>query len=252
MPRAAREKSSTGIYHIMIRGINRQNIFEDDEDRERFVDTIARYKKETDFKLYAYCLMNNHVHLLVKENKIELSKIMKRIGTSYAYYFNWKYGRNGHLFQDRYKSEVIENDAYFNIAIRYIHQNPVKAGISKMNEYKWSSYNCYIKGEGILDKGFFLNMLSNDRDLAIKKYIDFMNEPNKDECLEIDERIRLTDEKVRNIIKEIGKLEDISGIKNLDTVIRNKILRKAKEIEGISVLQISRVTGINRAVIIKS
>jgi len=251
MARTAREKSSTGIYHVMLRGINRQDIFEDDKDRERFIDTLARYKRETDFNLYAYCLMDNHVHLLVKETEIELSKIMKKIGTSYAYYFNWKYGRNGHLFQDRYKSEAVENDAYFHVVIRYIHQNPVRAGISGIGEYKWSSYNYYMRAGGILDKDFFLDMLSKDRDLAIKRYIAFMNEPNEDRCLEIDDRIRMTDEEVQNVVKEIGKLENICDIQSLDVVKRNEIIRKVKSIEGISVLQISRVTGINRAVIIK-
>jgi REP element-mobilizing transposase RayT len=165
LPRAAREKSSTGIYHIMLRGINKQDIFNDDEDRERFLETIQRYKKETGFQLYAYCLMDNHVHLIIRENDMELSKVMKRIGTSYAGYFNWKYGRSGHLFQNRYCSEAVENDSYLYMVIRYIHQNPAKAGICAVNEYKWSSYNCYISESSVIDKDIFLNMFNEDRRL---------------------------------------------------------------------------------------
>lgn len=89
--------------------------------------------------------MDNHVHLLMSEGTEEISKIMKRINVSYAYYFNQKYGRIGHLFQDRFKSEGIEDDTYLLAATRYIHNNPVRANIVKhAGEYKWSSYGIYI------------------------------------------------------------------------------------------------------------
>lgn len=230
----------------MLRGINRQIIFDDDEDRERFLETIVRYKKEIDFELYAYCLIDNHVHLLVKENEIELSIMMKKIATSYAYYFNFKYGRTGHLFQDRYKSEAVEDYKYLYTVIRYIHQNPVKAGMSSMEDYKWSSYKEYIDEAFVIDKDFFMEILDTDRKKAIDKYIVFMNEFNEDECLEVSESDRTTDEKVHNMIKAIGKLEIISEISKLGEDKRIEILRKAKEIEGVSVSQLARVTGINR------
>ncbi|WHH56940.1 transposase [Petroclostridium sp. X23] len=254
MPRVAREKSSTGIYHIMIRGINQQDIFEDDQDRQRYLQTLERFKKETNFEIYAYCLMNNHVHLLMKENELEISKLLKKIGTSYVYYFNCKYQRNGHLFQDRYKSEAVESDSYFHTVIRYIHQNPVKAGLSSIQDYKWSSYNSYMsKNEkSIVDTEFFLRILSENKDTAIKKYIEYMKVPNDDKCLEIDKRVKLTDEKARDIIKEIGNLTNIWDIQKLDIEKRNSILKKAKEVEGMSILRISRVTGISRPAIRKA
>ncbi|WHH56948.1 transposase [Petroclostridium sp. X23] len=254
MPRIAREKSSTGIYHIMIRGINQQDIFEDDQDRQRYIQTLERFKKETNFELYAYCLMTNHVHLLIREKEVELSKILKKIGASYVYYFNWKYERKGHLFQDRYKSEIVESNSYFFTVIRYIHQNPVKAGFSSMEEYKWSSYNSYTSksGTSIVDTEFFLGMLSENKDTAIKKYSQYMNVPNDDKCLEIDERVKLTDEKARDIIRQIGNLTNILDIQKLDMEKRNSILKKAKEVEGMSILQICRVTGISRSAIRKA
>ncbi|MGI5879834.1 MAG: transposase [Syntrophomonadaceae bacterium] len=140
MPRTARKKSETGIYNIIIRGINRQNIFEDDEDRIRFLETLDRYKEETGCELYAYCLMSNHVHLLVKENDDGLSSFMKRVNGSYAYWYNWKYDHVGHLFQDRFKSEPVDDDTYFLTVIRYIHRNPLTAGMTDGLEYAWSSY----------------------------------------------------------------------------------------------------------------
>ena len=145
MPRQARRKSESGIYHIMLRGINRQVIFEDEEDNLKFLETLKNYKAVSGYKLFAYCLMSNHIHLLLRVEKEYLDLIIKRIAGSYVYWYNWKYKRNGHLFQDRFKSEPVEDDAYFLTVIRYIHQNPIKAGLSKtIDDYKFSSYNEYI------------------------------------------------------------------------------------------------------------
>jgi REP element-mobilizing transposase RayT len=112
-----------------MRGINRQIIFEDKEDNERFLETLKTGKSKSGFNLYAYCLMGNHLHLLVKVEKEDLEMIIKRIAGSYVYWYNLKYRRCGHLFQDRYKSETIEDDAYLLTVIRYIHQNPLKSCI---------------------------------------------------------------------------------------------------------------------------
>ena len=149
MPRKARKKSESGIYHIILRGQNRQMIFKDDEDKEKFLQTLEECKRKSGFKLYGYCLMGNHIHLLLHELKDETGMIMRRIGAGYVYWYNWKYRRCGHLFQDRYKSEAVETDEYFMTVLRYIHRNPVKAGLVKrMSDYKWSSYNEYISSKG--------------------------------------------------------------------------------------------------------
>jgi REP element-mobilizing transposase RayT len=152
MPRGAREKSSSGIYHIMLRGINKQVIFNDEEDFSRFIYYLGRYKKESDYKIYSYCLMNNHIHLILKVNSIDLESILKRIAGSYAQWYNRKYSRVGHLFQDRFKSKAIEDERYLFAAMRYIHMNPIKDNISKsMENYVWSSYSDYLYGRGITD-----------------------------------------------------------------------------------------------------
>jgi len=131
LARVARERSRTGIYHIMLRGINRQTIFKDNQDRVRFLDTLGEYKNICEFVFYGYCLMDNHVHLLIKETKESVSDIIKRICSSYVYWYNAKYKRCGHLFQERFKSEVVETDSYFLTVLRYIHQNPLKAKIAE-------------------------------------------------------------------------------------------------------------------------
>jgi len=128
MPRQAREKSEKGIYHIILRGINKQQIFEDEEDYFKFLDTIEKYKTTSGYKILAYCLMGNHIHLLLMTGKESLEKIFKRIGSSYVYWYNWKYGRAGHLFQDRFKSEPVDDEDYLFTVLKYIHQNPLKCG----------------------------------------------------------------------------------------------------------------------------
>ena len=124
MARAARTKSKSGIYHVIVRGINRQNIFQDEEDKGVYLDRLTHYKDECGIKLYAYCLMSNHVHLLVNETDKPLNEFMKKLGTSYSYRFNQKYDRVGHLFQDRYKSEPVNDDSYFLTVFRYIRRAP--------------------------------------------------------------------------------------------------------------------------------
>ena len=113
MPRQARKKSSAGIYHIMLRGVNQQQIFEDGEDCDKFLQVLKDCKAISEFKLFAYCLMGNHIHILLQETNEPIELLMKRIATRFVYWYNIKYQRVGHLFQDRFKSEPIENDAYF-------------------------------------------------------------------------------------------------------------------------------------------
>lgn len=119
MPREGRKKSKTGVYHIMLRGINRQTIFEDDEDRFKFLETLRKYKDISQYRLYSYCLMDYHVHLLLRETEESISEAIKRISSSYVYWYNLKYERIVHLFQDRFKSERVENTFYFLTVLRY-------------------------------------------------------------------------------------------------------------------------------------
>jgi REP element-mobilizing transposase RayT len=141
MPRSARKRSASGIYHIILRGLNKQTIFSDEEDNDEFIRIISECKRLSGYDLYAYCLMGNHVHLLIKEGSESIEQIMKRIGTRCVARYNRKYQRCGHLFQDRFKSEAVEDDGYFLSVLKYIHQNPQKAGLCKGPDlYLWSSY----------------------------------------------------------------------------------------------------------------
>lgn len=176
MTRHPRELSNTGIYHIMLRGNERKNIFLDDEDKQHFIEGIEIKQKEMAFFIYAYCLMDNHVHLLIDTKDQEIASIMKGIAVRYATYFNWKYSRVGHVFQDRFKSEPIENDRYLLAAVRYIHNNSVKANIvEKPADYKWSSYADYFrpKRSAFLDTNFILGIIADDLNSALREFARF-------------------------------------------------------------------------------
>jgi REP element-mobilizing transposase RayT len=132
MPRQRRKLSKTGTYHIMLRGNERKNLFPEEEDYRKFLQILATKKRDDSFLLYAYCLMGNHLHLLIREKKENISQTMKRINIAYAYYFNKKYKRVGHVFQDRFKSESVEEESYLLSVIRYIHNNPLNAKMVKI------------------------------------------------------------------------------------------------------------------------
>ena len=244
MPRQARRKSESGIYHIMLRGINQQQIFEDEEDGFRFLETLSKYKEQCGYEIYAYCLMGNHVHILLKEGKENLTLVLKRIAGSYVYWYNWKYRRCGHLFQDRFKSEPVEDDAYFLTVIRYIHQNPIKAGICKnIDGYKFSSYNEYINKPNLVNVDFCLGIIDKEQ------FIEFNNEFNDDICLDIrDNDFRLTDDEALKIIWKICKCKSVSDFQKLDKIKRNYYIEKLYK-HGLSIRQISRLTGLSRKII---
>lgn len=249
MPRQARERSDSRIYHLILRGINRQSIFEDDEDRVRFIDTICHFKTISNYELYGYCLMNNHIHLLVKETKDSISMIVKRISSSFVYWYNQKYDRCGHLFQERFKSEAVETDEYFLTVLRYIHQNPIKAGITKdIEKYPWTSYREYTRKHSCIDVDFAFDYFSKERKKGIELFQDFMNERNNDQCLEYKEKIKIPDKEISDYLKKLGA-ENISELQRFEKLKRDEVITQVKKIEGVTIRQIARVTGIPKSVI---
>jgi len=246
MPRAAREKSSTGIYHVILRGMNRQTIFEDEEDSEKFLQTLGKYQKKSEFVLYAYCLMGNHVHLLIKEEGEDLGVVFRRIGASYVYWYNLKYDRCGHLFQDRYKSETVEGDRYFLAVLRYIHQNPLKAGLVKeLEHYPWSSYREYITKGKFTDINYALGLFNNDRLKATREFKDFHKTEGQQKCLDIDERKKWKDADAIELIKSVCHVANCKEVHKLDREKQNHYFKLLNE-EGLTARQISRITGIGR------
>ncbi len=253
MPRVARIKSKSGIYHIVLRGINRQTIFENDEDSNRFIQTIIRFKEISEYKIFAYCLMGNHIHLLLQEGKDPLDIILKRICSSYVLWYNRKYGRIGNLFQDRFWSEPVESMDYLLVVTRYIFRNPIKAGIvTRLNNYKWTNYMDYVNGYSITETDFILSTFGTNRENAVREFIRYINWDEDDKCLEIQEEKRTTDLDAKKLIKELCNIENATELQNFDKVKRNMYLKVMKKNYGLSIRQIKRLTGISRGIIQRS
>ena len=247
MPRQARKKSESGIYHVMLRGINQQQIFEDSEDFEKFLQILKDCKAISEFKLFAYCLMGNHIHLLIKPEKEPLEQVFKRIGGRFVYWYNIKYQRVGHLFQDRFKSEPVENNSYFLTVIRYIHQNPVKVGLCKnIVDYQYSSYNEYMESPSLVDTDFLFEMISKN------EFVRYSNAMNADKCLDIAEavKIRLTDEQAQRVIEKYSNCHSVAEFQKLDAKSRDEFIALFKA-KGLSIRQISRLTETSVAIVRK-
>lgn len=241
MPRHARRRSESGIYHVMLRGINRQVIFLDDEDCEKYLQCLGICKELSQFALLAYCLMGNHVHLLIQEGKEPLELVFKRLGCRYVYWYNWKYKRTGHLFQDRFKSEPVDNDPQLLAVLRYIYQNPVKAAIcEKLEDYPWSSYHAASPYVKLID-GDKLAELLPPEDLAA-----FMAQPGTELFLDIDSEGRLNDREAAEVIKGLCKLEAPMKFAELDEIEQRELLPRLRE-GRCSIRQIARLTGVSKA-----
>lgn len=145
MPRPTRINGSDLIYHVFARGNNKEEIFFEPGDYQRFLQNLERFREKFRYTLYAYCLLPNHFHLLVRSSNVPLSKMMQVLMTGYTMYIQKKYSRAGHVFQGRFKSIAVEQEPYLLQVLRYIHLNPVKAGLVEWAErYPWSSYTKYL------------------------------------------------------------------------------------------------------------
>ena len=245
MPRIARRASSTGIYHVMIRGNNKQDIFIDDYDHEFFLKVLRECKESLGFELFAYCLMPNHVHLLIRSLTEPLDRIFRKTGSRYATWFNRKHNRVGHLFQDRFRSENVENDQYFLTVLRYIIRNPIKAGMeSELGNYRW---NCYVDyslnvEDSLVDRGFAYELAG-----SFEALMNYIRQQNEDSVMDIGEKEEtVTDDRAFEIMRDITECTLASQFGSLDRSLRKNHIRRMFEL-GLTAEQISGLTGTPRS-----
>jgi REP element-mobilizing transposase RayT/DNA-binding transcriptional regulator YiaG len=243
----------------MLRGINQQRIFEEKADYLRFVEIMRDTKDASKCGLLAWCLMSNHVHLLLAtDGEVDsaeyssiqiLSRFFLQLETRYAQWFNKKYERSGHLFTNRYKSEVVQDNAYLLTVIDYIHQNPVVAGLcEKSKDYPWSSRQSLGKGKGLVDEVRLFQMISLDDALAL----DARQDTGQDKPAPFREqrgrRLKVSDDEAVKLIENISgvattaKVLSLSSDKQFDVVCT---LRK----HYLSLRQIARLTGLSKGVV---
>lgn len=247
MPRKGREASGTGIYHVMLRGINRQDIFEDVDDYWTFVRILSAVQGgagASTCHVYAYCLMPNHVHLLLCEKQWTIGQVVKSIAASYVFYYNKKYGRVGHLFQDRFRSEPCNDSGYFLTLFRYIHQNPVKAGlVGKAEDYEYSSWpNDYLR--------LAAQQVCHTQ-AAVKRYgmdelTAWVNEPLADDvgCVEMNDRRVMADEEVRDLLLQHSGTNSMVEFRQLDKNQKKSAVREVMLTYDVGPAQMTRVSGL--------
>lgn len=210
MLRKPRIEYDGAFYHIIVRGNQRQMIFKDPSDFEKYLQIISSYKQRHHFRLYSYVLMSNHLHLLIETQVVPLSKTLQGINQSYTMFFNRKYHTVGHLFQGRYKAILCDRERYLLALLKYIHHNPVRAKLSETpSRYRWSSDRAYRSGrggDGPVESETVLRLYSENRSRARQKYMDFMDDgvtvKKQEVYATIDQRLLGDDRFVDRIAEE--------------------------------------------------
>jgi len=226
MARKPRIHYEGALYHVIVRGNNRAYIFKSGENKEEYKKIVSKYKKRYRFKLYAYCIMDNHAHLLIEVGDIPLSKIMQGIQQVFTQHYNRKNRTTGHVFEQRYKSYLCDRDAYLLSLIRYIHQNPVRSKLTDGINYQWSSHQEYIENPVLVDVDFPLTLFSGKKNKAIKRYLSFFGE--------------LESKDIQSMIKEEETTEVVKNIEERHKIAKDALI---KIIEEVTEIKMDKIKG---------
>lgn len=245
--RAARRVAESGFYHVVTRGNGKQIIFESDDDRAAFVKLLKECTNAEGVSVIAWCLMDNHVHIILLDPDGRLSEVMRTLLTRYANRFNARTGHVGHVFQERFYSEAIESDRQLLAAVRYVHLNPEKGGLCAADKYRWSSYSEYVGSESaqLARTEIVLDMLQGP-----EGFISLIRESG-DACAYVP-RFGLMDEADALTVATDALLAAglcaPGDVKGLSKPRRNKAIVVLSEL-GFSIRRIERVTGVGRGTI---
>jgi len=238
MARRPRIEFEGGFYHVITRGNQRQKVFTEEKDFLKYLEFLTDYKERYVFLLYAYVLMGTHIHLLIETRQVPLSKILQGINQRFTMYFNWRHGTVGHLLQGRYKSILCDRDAYLLNLVKYVHCNPVRAGMVKRpEEYRWSSHRAYLglSKDGLVDTELVLGMFSKRLKRARRLYREYMGEqekiPKEQFYRTVDQRILGDEEFVERLRQRVD--DGIAAGRRKHDVSLDEIGRGIKEILGI-------------------
>lgn len=256
MPRLPRSESSTGIYHIILRSVNQQIIFEEEADYREFLSVLQYSKTKYGLDIYAYCLMSNHVHLLMSVPDGALGLWMKSLGSIFVRWYNRKYQRVGYLFQDRFLSKPVENVYYFLNCLYYIHENPVNANMCRYaTEYRWSSCSAYYGTKNELVDTKIACSMAGSKELLMDFFKRGRN-PNEDDDFVFDEvefemycpGQKLSGDKALAVYRQITGGATPADIQKMPKVERNNLIRKLLK-EQLTYEQISLFCGVSKTTI---
>ena len=248
-----RQQSESGMYHIFSRGVGRHTLFEDEEDYQFFRTILRRYSANS-VEIHGWCLMPNHYHLLLHSSLSDLARFTARLNTIYATYYNNRHGHVGHVFQGRYGCEPISSEHQLLIAIRYIHRNPIEAGLSTTCDYPWSSYQEYLQGSGITETTLIGSYFPDSTALA-----SFHESSSTEDYRFIDDVAPSLRSRTRPMTDELAVTieENALGPGWRDAIIslvgeeKTAALRTLKA-KGLSIRQIERLTGIGRDIVARA
>ena len=245
MPHMERKRSESGFYHVVVKGDGGQIIFESDADRKRYIEELSSALDGRKIRIHAYCLMDNHVHLLLEDCAADLSSFMKQLNERYAMYYSKATGRVGHVFQGRFWSEVVNDDEYFLSALRYIHCNPEPPGICKARDYPWSSYREYVYGPRFVETGLALTMLG-----GVPEFEAFHSAGACSVKPFATSRLcrHLTYDELQRVAVNLLGRDTLNSLKTLEPALRKPYLDKLIE-SGYTITQIARITGIGQTTI---
>lgn len=257
MPRCARIKSNDSVYHVMVRSISDTPLYKCAADKDVYLSLVSKYQTTFMFKVYAYCIMDTHAHFIIDSAGADISSIMHGINQSYAQYFNRKYNRHGHLFQDRFKSKIIYNEKYLLTLSSYIHNNPadISGYKNKIESYKYSSLGTYLglmnDSFEILDKEFILSQFSNDSRAAKKLYNEFVHKFKPEDLNDDDNEFEHEKAEYRSERKVIlrnvqpGEIVNfvVSYTKMDKSIINIKNIKDAEETRSLSALLMRGLCG---------
>lgn len=239
MPRRRRQLSDSGIYHAMLRGNNRQDIFLDEDDYRRFLRSLEVVKELSDCCVLAYCLMTNHVHLVIQTQEEPIGQVIKRLGVRYAWWYNTRYGRVGHVFQDRFRSRPVDDDGYLITLLRYVWNNPVQAGLVRLPEhYRWSS----LRPNRIVDQGA-LQALVEPSTLAQLASVPQFDIPDPEW-----QPGGLTDAAAAALVTRLCRERGKRSVSEFSLAEQRDVFAHALD-SGASVRQLARVTRLGRTVL---
>lgn len=240
MPHTARRKSESGYYHVVPKAIADQIIFENDADRRYYLELLDTATTEMYCTLHAYCLMSNHVHLVIEDDFNSLASLMKYVDERYGMYFADKTGRNGGILKKPFWSEPITTDAYLLCAVRYVHANPTVAGICSPFSYEWSSAKDYLGRSGITDTSKILSMCGDTNE-----FIRFSNQMPVSAQAFPGSKLKghIDDEEALRIARLTLGTEELRNIGSLPVNDRNDLIRQLKQ-TGLTLRQIVRTTGL--------
>ena len=247
MSRKPRIFSPTGIYHIILRSINQHIIFEEDADYLKMLHTLAECKRTLDIDIYAYCLMDNHVHLMMHASEEHLASFFQSLGTRFVRWYNTKYSRSGHLFQDRYYSVPVLHEQQYLATLSYIHNNPVKAALCRCpSDYRWSSYNAFFGQKNPLVDTSFSFDTAGSKDLLLQYFTGGSAPFDESQVKPALGKIRhfLPDRDALKIFSEVTHLSTTSEAANLPKTLRNQYIGILRE-RGLTKKQIARLMDVS-------